>query len=258
MSNPVLERQFGKSTTTAAATDGSLTIGAPPAVQPGLGTMTVGGVGRSTGLLFVLLLAAAVFGWRSVDPNLGFTSPGLFWGILIGAVILAVVVSFRPNLAPFLAPLYALGEGYVLGAISRFYETAFEGIVLQAIMASLAIFVVMLTLFITRTIRVTNRLRSVVIGATLGIALFYLVSIVLSFFNVNIPFVWDSGPVGIIFSLVVIAVAAFNLLLDFDLIERGVAARAPGFMNWYAGFGLLVTIVWLYLEMLRLLARTRD
>jgi uncharacterized YccA/Bax inhibitor family protein len=267
MSNPVLERQFGKTTATsggagtaAATADATMTTAAPPVptVPVTEGGMSVGGTVRATFLLLVILLGGAVFGWRSVDEFEGMQNPGLLFGALIGAVVLAIAASFVPKLAATLGPLYAAVEGFLLGAISHVYEIQFEGIVLQAVLATAAIFVVMLTLFVTRTIKVSDRMRSWVIGATIGVAFFYLVSIVLSFFNVNMPLVWDTGPLGIIFSLVVIGVAAFNLLLDFDLIERGTAAGMPRFMNWYAAFGLMVTIVWLYLEMLRLLARTRQ
>ncbi len=267
MPNPVLQRQFAPTPTinngTGSATataDTAMTTSAPPAptVPVTEGGMSIGGTTRATFVLLVILMGAGVFGWRSVDEFEGMQNPGLLFGALIGAVALAIAASFIPKLAAVLGPLYAAVEGFLLGAISHVYEIQFEGIVLQAVLATGAVFVVMLTLFVTRTIKVTQRMRSWVIGATIGVALFYLVSIVLSFFNVGIPFVWDTGPIGIIFSLVVIGVAAFNLLLDFDLIERGTAAGMPRFMNWYAAFGLMVTIVWLYLEMLRLLARVRQ
>ena len=155
-------------------------------------------------------------------------------------------------------PLYSLTMGVALGVISHIYDEAFEGIVLQAIMATAAVFIVMLVLFVTRTIRVTQRMRGVIIGATLGIALFYLGSFLLSLFGVGIPLVWDDGPVGIGFSLLVVGIASFNLMLDFDMIERGVVAGAPKYLEWYSAFGLMVTIVWMYIEMLRLIAKVRN
>ena len=169
-----------------------------------------------------------------------------------------MVTAFQPKLARVTGPLYALTMGAFVGSLSRAYSTFYDGIVLQAILATAAVFVVMLVLFTTRTIKVTNRLRSTVIGATFGIALFYLASIVLSLFGADMPFVWDSGFFGIAFSVFVVGVAAFNLLLDFDLIERGVAAGAPKYMEWYGAFGLMVTIIWMYLEILRLLAKLRE
>ena len=148
--------------------------------------------------------------------------------------------------------------GVAIGTISRLYESQFEGIVLQAIMATAAVFFVMLVLFVTRAIKVTDKLRGVIIGATLGIMLFYLASFVLSLFAVSIPLVWDSGPVGIGFSVLIVGIAAFNLMLDFDLIERGVQARAPKFMEWFGAFALMVTIIWLYIEILRLIGKVRN
>lgn len=243
MANTFLERQF--------ATREAMRTG--PIVED---TMTIGGVGRATGMLFGLLFAAAIFGWGAVDSGGASPSiPGWLLPAILVALGVAVATVFRPQWSPWSAPIYAVIEGALLGAISHVYEAAFDGIVVQAILATGVTFAVMLTLYVTRTIRVTQRLRSIVVGATMAIFAFYLVSILLSFFGTTVPLVWDSGALGIGFSLVVIAVAAFNLMLDFDLIERGSEAGMPEHMNWYAAFGLLVTIVWLYLEILRLLAK---
>ena len=243
MANTFLERQF--------ATRDGLRTG--PIVEE---TMTIGGVGRATGTLFAVLFAAAILGWAAVDSGgASPTVPGWLLPAILVALVVAIATVVRPQWAPWTAPLYAIIEGALLGAISHVYEAAFDGIVVQAILATGVTFAVMLILYVTRTIRVTERVRSVIVGATIAIFAFYLVSIVLSFFGTTVPLVWDSGALGIGFSLVVIAVAAFNLLLDFDLIERGSEAGMPEHMNWYAAFGLLVTIVWLYLEILRLLAK---
>ena len=176
---------------------------------------------------------------------------------MIGVFVLAIVTAFRPRIAVVTGPIYAVTMGALVGSISHIYDAQFEGIVLQAILATAAVFVTMLVLFVTRTIRVTQRMRGIVIGATLGIALFYVVSIVLALFGTSIPLVWDSGPIGILFSVVVVAIAAFNLMLDFDMIERGVVARAPKYLEWYGAFGLMVTIIWMYIEILRLISKTR-
>ena len=137
-------------------------------------------------------------------------------------------------------------------------ETQYPGIVIQAILGTAGTFMVMLTLYRTRIIKVTDKLRMIIVGATLGIALVYIIGIVMSFFGGGIPYIHESGPIGIGFSVVVCGIAAFNLLLDFDFIEKGSEAKAPKYMEWYAAFGLLVTLIWLYLEILRLLGKARD
>lgn len=215
--------------------------------------MTIGGVLRSTGFYFALLLAGAVFGWFNAEA----IAPVLLVSVL---VLLGVLIAtmIRPPWVRFTGPIYAIAEGALVGAISSIYSDLYGGIVSQAVLATLAVFVVMLLLYANRVVRVTDRLRSTVIAATGGILLFYLVSIGLSFFNVDIPLVWDGGPLSIGISLVIVGVAAFNLLLDFDMIEKGIENGAPGWMNQFAAFGLMVTIVWLYLELLRLLGYTRD
>jgi uncharacterized YccA/Bax inhibitor family protein len=221
--------------------------------------MTIGGTAAKTAVLLILALVSGAWGWAQIDPVAGaITIPGWWWLLLIGSFVLAIVTAFKPALAVVTGPLYAIAQGVVVGAISHIYDAQFEGIVLQALLATAAVFVVMLVLFATRTIKVTNRLRSTIIGATFGIMLFYLASIVLSLFSVNMPLVWDSGLFGIGFSILVVGVAAFNLMLDFDMIERGVAASAPRSYEWYGAFGLMVTIVWLYIEILRLLSKIRD
>jgi uncharacterized YccA/Bax inhibitor family protein len=171
--------------------------------------------------------------------------------VVLGVMITTII---RPQWARVTGPIYAIAEGALVGAISRIYSEVWDGIVVQAVLATFAVFVAMLFLYATRVIKVTQRLRSVVFLATGGIALFYVLSLVLSLFGVNIPFVWEGGPIGIVISLIIVGVAAFNLLLDFDLIERGINEGAPAWMSWYAAFGLMVTVVWLYLELLRLLA----
>ena len=155
-----------------------------------------------------------------------------------------------------IGPIYAVIEGALVGAISSVYQDLYaEGIVTNAVMATAITVLAMVVLYVTRTIRVTDRMRSIVIGATVGIFVFYVATFALSFFGVTMPLVWDAGPLGILFSLAVIVLAAFNLLIDFDLIERGINGGAPKWMDWYAAFGLIVTIIWLYLEILRLLGK---
>jgi len=259
MANPTLQKEFGSYPDVTATTDAAVT--APPRSPVSIDgdAMTIGGTAAKTGLLLLLVVAAGAWGWNLVDPSTGSTSiPAWWFFVALGAFGLAIVTAFRPALAVISGPVYALTQGVALGAISHIYDARFDGIVLQAIMATAAVFTVMLVLFVTRTIRVTQRMRGVVIGATAGIALFYLVSILLSLFGASIPLVWDSGPMGILFSVIVVGVAAFNLMLDFDMIERGVAAGAPRNLEWFGAFGLMVTIVWMYIEILRLLGKVRN
>jgi uncharacterized YccA/Bax inhibitor family protein len=218
--------------------------------------MTLNGVMWSSTALLVLLAVAGVFGWSSVERTVDTVAvPGwLLLGVL-GGFGVAMVTIFKPKLARFTAPVYALVEGLVLGAISAVYDAQYDGIVLQAVALTFAVFAVMLFLYATRVIKVTDKLRMGIVAATGAIMVVYAVNLLLSLFDKNMPFLHSSGAMGIGISLVIVGVAAFNLLLDFDFVERGVEAGAPRYMEWYAAFGLLVTLVWLYLELLRLLAK---
>jgi uncharacterized YccA/Bax inhibitor family protein len=218
--------------------------------------MTIGGTASATGILLVVLVVSGVWGWSVASPTGALPAWSFF--ALIGAFVLALVTIFNPRIAIFTSPIYTAAQGVFLGSMSKAYEAQWGGIVLTAVLATVAVFIVMLVLFVTRTITVTNKLRSVIIGATLGIALFYLASIVLAFFGVQMPFVWEGGIGGILFSVFVVGIASLNLLLDFDSIERGVAMGAPRYMNWYGAFGLMITIIWLYMEILRLLGKARN
>lgn len=218
--------------------------------------MSIRGTVNKMLFLLVMVMAAAVYSWglfskgQNVVPYMA--------GGAIGGFIVALVIVFRKEWAPYLAPAYALAEGLFLGGISAMYSSFYDGVVLQAVGLTFGTFLAMLILYRTRIIRVTEKFRSIVILATAGIAIFYLISWVLGFFNIRIPFLHEGGYMGIIFSLVVVSIAALNLLLDFDLIENGAAHGAPKYFEWYAAFGLLVTLVWLYLEVLRLLGKSRD
>ncbi|MGI9665876.1 MAG: Bax inhibitor-1/YccA family protein [Acidimicrobiia bacterium] len=258
MANPALSKEFGELPPVTEA-DAALTTGAPPIVTSDGDSMTIGGTSAKTGFLLLLVLGAGAWGWNLVDPATGEGGLPVWWIFLsLGVLVLAIVTAFNPRLAIITGPLYALTMGVAVGTISHIYDAEFEGIVIQALLATAAVFVVMLILFVTRTIKVTNRTRGVIVGATLGIAVFYLASFVMALFGVSIPLIWDSGPVGILFSVFVVGVAAFNLMLDFDMIERGVKARAPKHLEWYGAFGLMVTLVWMYIEILRLLGKARS
>jgi len=224
-------------------------------------TMTVRGTIWAAAALLAVLVVTAAFGWNSVERGLEgqpIAFPGWLLLAMLGGLGVAMVTIFKPTLARFTAPVYAAVQGLVLGAISAVYDAAFEGIVVQAVMLTFGVMAVMLFLFATRIIKVTDKLRMGIVAATAAIFLVYLVSIVISLFGGTAPFIHDSGAVGILFSLAVVGVAAFNFLLDFDLIERGSELGAPRYMEWYAAFGLLVTLIWLYLEMLRLLGKLRN
>ena len=219
--------------------------------------MTVGGTATATGVLLVLLLASATYGWMNTDVNEtgSWNLPMLAIGGALVGFVCAIVVAFKPALARILGPIYALAQGVFLGAISAAYNANQSGIVVQAVGATLGVFAVMLVLYKSRIIKVTNRFRRNIIMATLGLGLFYLVSIVLSLFGVTVPFINDASLLGIGFSIFAAGLAAMNLALDFDLIERGSKEGWPKQMEWFCAFGLLITLVWLYLELLRLLSK---
>jgi len=211
-------------------------------------------------VLLVLLVATAAIGWSSVETvaeGEAVSLPGWIFLPFIGAIGAAIATIVRPRWARVTGPLFAFAEGFVVGAISRLYESAFDGIVLQAAASTVSVLAIMLFLYATRIIKVTDKLRMGIVAATGAIALVYVLNLVLRMFGAEVPFLHDTGTVGILISLVIVGVAAFNLLLDFDFIERASAARAPKNTEWYAGFGLLLTLVWLYLELLRLLAKLR-
>ncbi|MBN8690079.1 MAG: Bax inhibitor-1/YccA family protein [Armatimonadetes bacterium] len=218
--------------------------------------MTVRGAIQKTGILLALLIPCAV---------VGFIFPNMLAAIAAALVAfgLAIAIAFKPNLAPSLAPAYAVLEGYFVGAVSFMYTVAmaksqYANAVPIASAGTMVTLGIMLLLYTTRVIKVTETLRGVVIGLTCAVAIFYLISLVASLLMPGVPQTWamhGSGPIGIGFSVFVIGLAAFNFLLDFDFIERGVERGMPKQFEWYAGFGILVTIVWLYLEILRLLSK---
>jgi uncharacterized YccA/Bax inhibitor family protein len=232
----------------------------PPRARTALATMTVGGTAQATAVLLVLLLLSATVGWSATtsapDGQLQFP----LWSMLGVIVGFGCVIGcyMKPNLAKILAPIYALAQGVFLGAISKAYETWQSGIVIQAIGATLGVFAVMLFLYSSRILKVTDRMRRIVIGATLGLMLFYLVSIVIQLFTHSVPFFEEPTAFGILFSVGVVILAAFNLALDFDIIERASKGGAPKQMEWVCALGLVVTLVWLYLEILRLLSKLQQ
>jgi uncharacterized YccA/Bax inhibitor family protein len=220
--------------------------------------MSLQGTVNKVGLMLLTVILSAAVVWYRYSSSMAFASvaPLFFVGIL-GGFGVSLVIIFNKQLAPTLALPYAALEGLALGGISAFMNTLYPGIVAQAVVLTFGTFMALLALYQSRVIKVTAKFRLMVFSATGGIALFYLLSFVLSFFGIRVPLIHDSGTYGIFFSLLVVAVAAMNLVLDFDLIEKGVQAGAPKYMEWYGAFGLMVTLVWLYIEILRLLAKTR-
>ncbi len=188
-----------------------------------------------------------------------FTHPGglLTWGGAIAGLVTVVIAVFKKEWSPVLAPLYAGFEGLFVGGVSALYASLAHGIVLQAVSLTVLVFFVMLVLYKTRVIPVTNKFRTGVVMATGAIFLIYLLTWVLSFFNIHIPYIHEGGTFGILFSIAVLGIASLNLLLDFDLFDKAEEYRAPAYMEWFAGMSLLITLVWIYIEFLRLFGKMR-
>jgi len=219
--------------------------------------MTLAGVINRSILLLLLVAGTAAGVWTYSNSHSSAIYPMVMVGTL-GGFVVAMVTTFKRDWAPFTAPVYAVLEGVFIGGISLVMERQFPGLVLQAVLLTFGVMFALLAAYQSRIIRPSQTFKAVIVGATFGIVIVYLISMVLQlFFHTGIPLIHDSGPVGIIFSLVVVGIAALNLVLDFDFIENGVASGAPKWMEWYAAFALTVTLVWLYIEVLRLLAKMR-
>lgn len=226
------------------------------------GTMTVNGTVNKTALMLLLLIAAAVFTWNRffdaavINPEnaLSAVGPWLLVGG-IGGFITVLVTVFRPRSSGISAPIYAVFEGLLLGGLSAFFESMYTGIVMRAVALTLAVFAAMLFFYRSGIIKVTRGFMLGVFAATAGIALVYLVGFIAGMFGAEMSFLYGNSNFSIGFSLIVVAVAALNLVLDFSFIERAAEEGAPKYMEWYGAFGLMVTLVWLYLEILRLLSK---
>jgi uncharacterized YccA/Bax inhibitor family protein len=214
------------------------------------GRMTLNGAVNKTALLLLIVVAAASWTW-------GTKNVPLMWLGLIGGLIAALVTIFKKEWAPVSAPVYAAFEGLFLGGISAIFERAYHGIVFQAVTLTFGILFSLLIAYRTGVIRATEKFKLGIVAATGAICLIYMVDIILGLFGVRVPFIHETGLIGIGFSLFVIVIASLNLILDFDLIEQGVAMGAPKFMEWYGAFGLMVTLIWLYIEILNLLSKLR-
>jgi len=220
--------------------------------------MTLAGTVNKTGILLICVVATAAWSWSRFF-RASTSDAALPLGIgLVGGFVVAMVTIFKKEWSPITAPLYALLEGLALGGISAMFERRYHGIAIQAVGLTFGTLFVLLMAYQSGVIRVTEKFKLGVVAATGGIAVFYLAQFVLGFFGVHFAAINGSGLLGIGFSVVVVIVAALNLVLDFDFIESGVSAGAPKYMEWYGAFGLIVTLVWLYLEILRLLSKIND
>ncbi len=239
--NPVLsERRFSSIATTT-----------------GEGAMTLNGTANKTGILLLLALAPALFVW-----NRFFTGESVSGFVTLGALggfAVAIVTTFKPEWAAVTAPIYALLEGLVIGGLSAIMDAVYPGIALQAGGLTFGILFSLLALYKARVIKVTETFRTAVFAATGGVALIYMISWIFRMFvGYPIPYIHEGGIIGIIFSLVVVGIASMNLVLDFDFIETAANEGAPKYMEWYGAFGLMVTLIWLYIEILRLLSKLRN
>lgn len=224
--------------------------------------MTVNGTVNKTALMLLIVIAAAIFVWNKffaaiqVNPE-GGTAAVMPWviGGGIGGLITALVTAFRPKSSGISAPIYAIFQGLLLGGISAIFESMYSGIVMRAVALTLAVFFAMLFLYRSGIIKVTKKLQMGIFAATAGIAVVYLVSFIGGFFGMEFSFLHGNSNFSIGFSLVVVAIAALNLVMDFSFIERATESGAPKYMEWYGAFGLMVTLIWLYLEILRLLSK---
>jgi len=216
-------------------------------------TMSISGTVNKTFFMALILLVCAGFTWQSPSVYMPFLFPAMIIGF-----ITALVTIFKKEYAPVTAPIYAVVEGILLGTISSFFEMQYPGVVIQAVGLTISTLLCMLLAYRSGVIKPTEKFKLGVVAATGGIALLYFASIIMGFFGLNIGFIHSSGPVGIGFSVFVVIIAALNLVIDFDYIEKGARSNQPKYMEWYGAFALMVTLIWLYLEILRLLAKTRS
>lgn len=242
MANPILRNSFN--------TEERVYEGEP---------MTISGAINKTLTLLALVTVSAGYTWYLMASGFTDKASMLCLGGAVAGFILALVIIFsRGRLAPVLSPFYAIGEGFFIGGISSFFEAAYSGIVMQAVAGTLAALLSMLLLYRAKVIQCTDKFRAVLFTATMSIGVIYLIQIIASLFGRGIPQIFTSSAIGIGFSVVVVLIAAFNLIVDFDFIEKGAENMLPKAFEWYGAFGLMVTLIWLYLEILRLLAKLAD
>jgi uncharacterized YccA/Bax inhibitor family protein len=226
------------------------------------GLATASGTASAALMLLLMLAASATFTWFAIGTSpdgtmITFPTGWVIAGFIVGLVSV-LGAQFKPHMSRVLAPVYAVAEGVVIGAVSRAFETAYDGIVLQAVGATLGVFTVMLLMYRAGLITVNARYRRIVMGATLGVLGFYLVSMLIGLFGSTPSYLTQGTGLGIVVSLIITAVAAANLAMDFDMIDTAEREKMPAYMEWFCAMGLLITLVWLYMEMLRLIAKLRD
>lgn len=219
--------------------------------------MTIQGTVNKTFILLLLLLATFVYSWNQFVSSPNSVLPLILVGA-VGGLIIGLITIFVPKISPFTAPVYALLEGLFLGAVSAQYEAQYGGIVFQAVLITIGVLLSLLMVYKSGLIKVTQNFRLGVAAATGAIFLVYVISFIGGFFGFEIPHLHESTPLGIGISVVIVVIAALNLVLDFDFIENAAARQVPKYFEWYGAFGLLVTLVWLYLEILRLLSKIRS
>ena len=228
-------------------------------VNHGADAMTINGTVNKTGFLLVLVLVGAMYSWSQYT---GPASAGALYPLMIGGAIgglvLALVTAFKKTWSPYTAPVYAVVEGVFIGALSVIFEARYPGVVMQAVGLTFGTMAAMLLAYRSGLIKVTEKFKLGIVAATGGILLLYVANFAMSFFGHSMGFINGSSMLGIGFSAVVVVIAALNLVLDFDFIESGVKAGAPKYMEWYGAFALVVTLVWLYLEILRLLSKLQS
>jgi len=222
--------------------------------------MTLQGTVNKSAILLFLVLITSGWTWhlyyQAPDPDPAVVTPWMIVG-LVGGLIFALITIFKMEWAPITAPIYALLEGFVIGGLSAIAEAQFPGIVLQAVGLTFGTLLALLIAYTSRLVKATENFKLGIVAATGGIFLVYMATIVLGFFGVSVPYIHGNGLIGIGFSVFVVIIAALNLVLDFDFIESGADQGAPKYMEWYGAFGLMVTLIWLYIEILRLLMKIR-
>ena len=220
--------------------------------------MTLQGTVNKTGILLLSVIVSVLYTWNLFTSTLDFaTIMPYFWTGTIGGLILGFIIVYNMDWSPFLAPVYAILQGLSLGGLSAAVDHIFPGIVMQALLLTFGICVVLLIIYKLKIIKPTENFKLIVASATGGLALYYLANFGLSLAGIELPFIHENNTSGIIFSLFAVVLASMNLVVDFDFIEQGAERRSPKYMEWYGAFGLMVTIIWLYIEILRLLAKSR-
>lgn len=220
--------------------------------------MTISGTVNKIAILLVIVMASAYITWNLffTSQNYEIVKMGVIGGSILG-LAMAFFIAFNKDLAGYIAPLYAVFEGLALGGLSAVMESVYPGIVIQSLSLTFSILFALLAIYKLRLIKVTENFKLIVASATSGVALYYLASFIVGWFGVELPLIHESTTGGIVFSLFVVFLASANLVVDFDFIEQGAENRVPKYMEWYGAFGLLVTVIWLYVEILRLLGKSR-